>query len=138
MPIKQSDRIEAARASLDSYEGKAPKSATPAKPAERVHGSEKNPAGSASKANAKIKVSTQSEKTLAAKAAAFEQATGKSVGMGALKAVMRRGMGAFSTSHSPKVRSREQWGMARVNAFLRLKKSGKPDNPKYTQDNDLL
>ena len=64
--------------------------------------------------------------------------SGKSVSVGTLKSVMRRGMGAFSQSHSPVVRSREQWGMARVNAFLRLKKSGKPDNPKYTQDNDLL
>jgi hypothetical protein len=28
--------------------------------------------------------------------------------------------------------------MARVNAFLKLVKSGKPNNPKYVQDNDLL
>jgi hypothetical protein len=28
--------------------------------------------------------------------------------------------------------------MARVNAFLKLVKSGKPSNPKYVQDNDLL
>jgi hypothetical protein len=28
--------------------------------------------------------------------------------------------------------------MARVNAFLKLVKSGKPTNPKYTTDNDLL
>lgn len=138
MAIKQADRIEAAGKALKSYKGKAPASDTPAKPKERVEGSAKNPKGSASSSNDKIKVSTSSEKALAAKAAAFEKDTGKSVGMGTLKAVMRRGMGAFSTSHSPVVKSREQWGMARVNAFLRLKKAGKPDNPKYTQDNDLL
>ena len=28
--------------------------------------------------------------------------------------------------------------MARVNAFLKLVRSGKPNNPKYVQDNDLL
>jgi hypothetical protein len=138
MPVKTSDRVEAARAAITSYKGKAPKSDTPAKPSERVRGSEANKKGSASEANESIKVSMASEKGLAAKAEAFKRETGKSVSVGTLKAVMRRGMGAFSKSHSPVVKSREQWGMARVNAFLRLKKSGKPDNPKYTQDNDLL
>ena len=28
--------------------------------------------------------------------------------------------------------------MARVNAFIRLAKTGKPKNPRYVQDNDLL
>lgn len=138
MPLKPTERVEAARKALSSYKGKAPKSDTPAKPAERVKGSDTNPKGSASGANDSIKLSAASEKGLAAKAEAFKRETGKSVSLGSLKAVMRRGMGAFSKSHSPVVRSREQWGMARVNAFLRLKKSGKPDNPKYTQDNDLL
>ncbi len=54
-----------------------------------------------------------------------------------LKAVYRRGAGAYSTSHRPGV-SRAAWSMARVNAFLRLVKSGRPANPKYVQDNDLL
>ena len=138
MPLKPEDRKAAAKEALTSYEGKAPASHTAAKPGERIRGSIKNTKGSASSANEKIRVSASSEKALAAKAAAFEEETGKAVGMGALKAVLRRGMGAFSQSHSPVVKSREQWGMARVNAFLRLKKSGKPDNPKYTQDNDLL
>ena len=34
-----------------------------------------------------------------------------------LKAVYRRGAGAYSTSHAPKM-SRDGWAMARVNAFL--------------------
>ena len=54
-----------------------------------------------------------------------------------LKAVYRRGAGAFSTSHRPGM-SRGGWAMARVNAFLKLVRSGKPSNPKYIQDNDLL
>ena len=57
--------------------------------------------------------------------------------LGALKAVYRRGAGAFSTSHAPKM-SRDGWAMARVNAFLYLLKNGKPSNPNYKQDNDLL
>jgi hypothetical protein len=138
MPVHKTDRVEAARKAITSYKGKAPASDTPAKPKERVKGSDTNPKGSASSANASIRMSQASEKGLAAKAEAFKRETGKSVSVGTLKSVMRRGMGAFSQSHSPVVRSREQWGMARVNAFLRLKKSGKPDNPKYTQDNDLL
>jgi hypothetical protein len=34
--------------------------------------------------------------------------------------------------------SRQQWAMGRVNAFLKLVSSGKPKNPKYVTDNDLL
>ena len=54
-----------------------------------------------------------------------------------LKAVYRRGAGAYSTSHRPG-KTRDQWAMARVNAFLKLLKSGKPANSAYKQDNDLL
>jgi hypothetical protein len=54
-----------------------------------------------------------------------------------LKAVYRRGAGAFSSTHRPGM-SRSGWGVARVNAFLKLVKSGRPSNPKYKQDNDLL
>jgi hypothetical protein len=34
--------------------------------------------------------------------------------------------------------NRNQWAMGRVNAFLKLLKSGKPTNSAYTTDNDLL
>jgi capsid protein len=57
---------------------------------------------------------------------------------GALKAVFQRGLGAFNTSSSPRVTSASQWAFARVNAFLYLLKNGRPENPKYTTDNDLL
>lgn len=62
----------------------------------------------------------------------------KKVGLGAAKKVVFRGMGAFNTSHSPKVTSAAQWGLARLNAFMYLVKNGNPSNPKYVQDNDLL
>lgn len=58
--------------------------------------------------------------------------------LGALKAVFQRGLGAFNTSHSPVVRSAEQWAFARVNAFLYLLKNGRPENAKYNTDFDLL
>ena len=61
----------------------------------------------------------------------------RKVTLGMLKAVWRRGAGAFSASHRPGM-GRQQWAMGRVNAFLRLVSSGKPKNAKYTTDNDLL
>jgi hypothetical protein len=62
---------------------------------------------------------------------------GKRVTLGMLKAVYRRGAGAFSTSHRPGMQ-RGQWAMARVNAFLTLVRRGRPENPDYTSDYDLL
>lgn len=50
-----------------------------------------------------------------------------------IRAVYRRGAitaGAFDNRHDS--------GMDRVDAFLRLMSAGKPVNPAYTQDNDLL
>jgi len=62
---------------------------------------------------------------------------GSKATLGMLKAVYRRGAGAFSTSHAPKM-SRDGWAIARVNAFLYLLRNGRPSNPNYVQDNDLL
>jgi len=62
---------------------------------------------------------------------------GSKVTLGMLKAVYRRGAGAYSTSHHPKM-SRDGWAMARIRAFLYLLKNGRPSNPNYVQDNDLL
>lgn len=57
--------------------------------------------------------------------------------LGQLKSVYRRGAGAYSSSFRPGM-SRGGWAMARVNAFLYLLRNGRPKNPKYVQDNDLL
>lgn len=62
---------------------------------------------------------------------------GPKASLGMLKAVYRRGAGAFSTSHAPKM-SRHGWAIARVKAFLYLMRNGRPSNPNYKQDNDLL
>ena len=62
---------------------------------------------------------------------------GSKATLGMLKAVYRRGAGAYSSSHAPKM-SRDGWAMARVNAFLTLLRTGRPANSAYKQDNDLL
>ena len=120
--------------------GKKTISQTPAPKKDRVKGSKTNPKGSASSGKSKaIKFSDKVEKSLSNKVAEHNEkaSEGRKASMGMLKAVYRRGAGAFSTSHRPGM-TRDQWAMARVNAFLRLLKSGKPSNPAYTTDNDLL
>jgi hypothetical protein len=111
---------------------------TPAKPSERRRGSKKNPPGSAKKPNTKIQVSEATRKTIANKMREHNaKKKGSRASMGALLTVFRRGAGAFSTSHAPNM-SRNGWGIARVNAFLYLLRNGRPSNPNYVQDNDLL
>ena len=116
---------------------KAPKSDTP----------NKSPKGKGTaKGNAKTtrgaKVSAADRKILQNKADKFNEQykskLGYGVTVGMLASVYQRGLGAFNTSHSPKVKSAKQWGQARVNAFMYLVRKGRPQNPKYTTDYDLL
>lgn len=127
---------------LDEPEQKAEGDAsTPAKPSERVEGSDRNKPDSASGSRGGITISDEQEKILKDKAEKHNEKhgdkEGKKVDLGMLKAVYRRGAGAFSTSHRPGM-SRQQWSIARVNSFLHLVRTGKPENSGYTQDNDLL
>lgn len=117
---------------------------TPAPAKERVYGSKKNPSGSAASQSSasKIKLSKSVLETLKEKAAKYNETHKKDVSTNALKAVMRRGMGAYSKSHRPTItggapNSRQAWGFARVNKFLK-KKSGEPVKKAYIQDDDLL
>lgn len=112
---------------------------TPAKPSERRRGSRKNPKGSASSGGSVTfsEAVTSSLKTKMENHNKKTDASSKKATMGALKAVYRRGAGAFSTSHRPGM-TRGQWAMARVNAYLYLLRNGRPSNPNYTTDNDLL
>ena len=116
---------------------KAPKSDTPNKNP-KGKGSAKGNAGTSRGA----KVSKADEATLKRKSDEFNERykdkLGYGANVGALKAVFQRGLGAYNTSHSPNVTNAKQWGMARVNAFLYLIKNGRPQNPKYTTDYDLL
>lgn len=68
----------------------------------------------------------------------YKDKLGYGVTIGQLKTVYVRGFGAFGSSHSPLVKSPQQWASARVNAYLYLVKNGRPENPKYVSDNDLL
>jgi hypothetical protein len=121
-------------------QSKAPKSDTPASKADSRRGSSRNRKGSASTSSGKIQISAATEKALRGKAAAYnaDAPADRKIRTSTLRAVYRRGAGAFSTSHSPRVTSRNQWAMARVNAFLQIVRTGKPRNAKYTTDNDLL
>jgi hypothetical protein len=110
----------------------------PAPKKDRIYGSKKNAKGSAS-GGKKIVFSARTEATLREKVAKHNEKApeGRKATLGMLKAVYRRGSGAYSSSHRPG-KTRDQWAYARVNAFLRLLKSGRPANPNYVQDNDLL
>jgi len=112
---------------------------TPAKPSERRRGSRKNPRGSAESGSsvAFSEAVTTSLKTKMENHNKKVDAGSKRATLAALKAVYRRGAGAFSTSHRPGM-TRGQWAMARVNAYLYLLRNGRPSNPNYTTDNDLL
>jgi len=116
---------------------KAPKSDTP-NPSPKGKGTAKGDASTTRGA----KVSAKDEATLKKKSDDFNERYKKKLGygvtVGMLKSVFQRGLGAFNTSRSPLVRSASQWSFARVNAFLYLVKNGRPQNSKYTGDNDLL
>ena len=116
---------------------KAPKSDTP-NPDPKGEGTAKGDASTTRGAD----VTAEQEATLQKKADDFNEKDSNTrngrATLGALKSVFQRGLGAFNTSSSPRVTSASQWAFARVNAFLYLLKNGRPENPKYTTDNDLL
>ena len=67
----------------------------------------------------------------------------KRITLASAKAVVRRGMGAYSVSHRPtisdnKPNSRTAWGIARLNAFIYKIINGESKSGKYTQDDDLI
>jgi len=135
---KVEENAEAKQGGQHGRPGKNDPRKTPAKPDERRKGSKKNPPGSAKKPNKSIVVSPATRKTLQNKMQEHnKKGKGSKASMGALLTVFRRGAGAFSTSHAPNM-SRNGWGVARVNAFLYLLRTGRPSNPNYKQDNDLL
>jgi len=116
---------------------KAPKSDTK-NPDPKGEGSAKGDAGGKRGAE----VTKEVEATLQKKADEFndryKEKLGYGANLGALKSVYQRGLGAYNTSRSPYVKSASQWAYARVNAFLYLIKNGRPENPKYDSDFDLL
>ena len=118
---------------------KRTKAQTPAPKKDRITGSKKNPKGSASGSRGGIKISDRAEKALENlrdKHNDRYNAKSKQVDLGTLKAVFRRGAGAFSVSHRPGM-DRTQWGLARVKAFLKLVGTGERKKA-YDTDLDLL
>jgi len=115
---------------------KSPKGETP-NPNPKGEGTAKGDASGKS-----AKVTAEQEKTLEGKVKDFNERESNTKNgratLGQLKSVFQRGLGAFNVSHSPVVKSAEQWAYARVNAYLYLLKNGRPESPKYTTDNDLL
>ena len=116
---------------------KAPKSDTP-NPNPKGEGTAKGKASGKRGAQ----VTAEIEETLKGKVKDFNERdanikNGKAT-LGVLKSVFQRGLGAYTGGHSPNVSSPSQWAFARVNAFLYLLKNGRPQNPKYVNDNDLL
>ena len=116
----------------------------PAPPSDQITGSDKNPVGSAAGKQGGIEINEATETALKNKVMdhnekmdADDRPVWTRVTLGVLKSVYRRGSGAYSTSHRPGV-SRAAWSMARVNAFLYLSRTGRPQNAAYITDNDLL
>jgi hypothetical protein len=90
----------------------------------------------------KAEVSARTEKALKKKVEDHNssvEAASKKTSLGTLKAVFKRGVGAYNTNPSsvrPNVSSADQWAMARVNSFLYAVKNGKYRGGKH--DTDLL
>lgn len=124
-------------------------SKTPAPRKDRIKGSKMNRKGSAaSKRSAKrITFSASLTESIKKKVRNYNSKNPrKRITVATAKAVVRRGLGAFSTSHRPGM-SRTQWGLARLNAFMRKKSGSTTANGAvssrrikrgYTQDNDLM
>ena len=124
--------------SLADKPGKDDPRRTPAPKKDQKKGSKKNKPDSAKDDKGKIDFGKNTTERLKQKVADHnKKGKGSKATLGMLKAVYRRGAGAYSTSHAPKM-SRDGWAMARVNAFLTLLRTGRPSNSGYKQDNDLL
>lgn len=118
---------------------------TPAPKSEKIYGSKKNPKGSATEKKAKsIQLSDKTINTLKEKLDNFKKShpSKKNITLSDLKAVYRRGSGAYSSSHRPTItggapNSRAAWSYARVNKFLK-KAGGAKVKAAYVQDDDLM
>ena len=135
--------------------GRKSKAQTPAPRKDRIKGSKTNVKGSAkSRTSARsIKFSDSTLNSIKSKLKEYNAKNpNKKISLPTANAVVRRGMGAYSTSYRPTIRggkpnSRNAWGLSRLYAFMRKKsrsESAKGVVPKraikksYVQDNDLL
>jgi hypothetical protein len=129
---------------MPSRPGRKSAAQTPAPKSDKIYGSRVNKAKSADSAKSakSIVFSDKLLKTLKDKADKYNENHSSKVSVNTLKAVFRRGAGAYSKSHRPTItggapNSRNAWAFARVNKFL-LKKGGTKVKAAYVQDDDLL
>jgi 8-oxo-dGTP pyrophosphatase MutT (NUDIX family) len=121
-------------------------SQTPAPKKDRIYGSDKNKEGSSKdlKSAKTIELSDNTIEAIKNKVDKHNKKhSNKKITIDSAKAVVRRGMGAYSSSHRPTIsggneNSRVAWGLARLNAFLFKIVNGKSKSGKYSQDNDLI
>ena len=121
-------------------------SQTPAPKKDQIKGSDKNKEGSAKDISSakKIKFSDDVlEKIQNSVDKHNEKHSNRKITIDSAKAVVRRGMGAYSSTHRPTIsggneNSRVAWGLARLNAFTYKIVNGKSKSGKYSQDNDLI
>jgi hypothetical protein len=128
---------------------------TPSPRKERIYGSKRNVKGSARSEDAASAISFSSSlvNAIGSKVTAYnDKNPTKKITLATAKAVVRRGLGAYSKSHRPTIsggapNSRTAWGLARLNAFMRKKSGSTTANgavdfsrikATYVQDNDLL
>jgi len=121
-------------------------SKTPAPKSDKVYGSEKNAKGSSKDLASSKKINFDAATLSSIKSKVQEhnkKYPSKKVTIEAAKAVVRRGMGAYSVTHRPTIKggkpnSRVAWALARLNAFLYKAVNGNSKSGKYSQDNDLM
>ena len=134
--------------------GRKSKAQTPAPKKEKITGSKTNKIGSASdSARSTINFSDSLTNKLKSFLKDYNKANStKKITLITAKKVVRRGMGAYSTTHRPTIsggrpNSRQAWGIARLHAFSRKKSrsttakgvvTSRAIKKSYTQDNDLL
>lgn len=153
--VKNSNQIKLADGTNTTFDANNPDiryadggglSKTPAPKSERIYGSKTNkPKSSASSSSAKsINFSEDTLQKIKNNIAKHnENYPNKKITLPVAKAVVRRGMGAYSSTHRPtisggKPNSRVAWGLARLNAFAYKIINGKSKSGKYNQDDDLI
>lgn len=135
--------------------GKKSIAQTPAPKKERIYGSRRNVKGSASDESVAYSISFSQSvlESIKNKVSKYNKKNpSETISLATAKAVVRRGMGAYSKSHRPSIsggapNSRTAWGLARLSAFMR-RKTGSPTangvvdsrrlKMSYVQDDDLL
>ena len=119
---------------------------TPAPLKDRIKGSKFNEKGTAS-TSSKAESIKFDDNTIASIQSLIDahndKYQSKKITLAVAKAVVRRGMGAYSSSHRTtitggKPNSRTAWGLARLKAFIHKAQTGKSKSGKYSQDNDLF